>query len=121
MDDFQKLIGIVRRLHYPFKCVTSRAIEQKLLLCVCPGHAQHPLSVGERGGEIPDLLKLHVDLGFLTRGDICSPRSVEFITCSAGPQAVMPRLESRCRKSKVPLRIANDTDGDGRAGALQLE
>jgi len=78
-----------------------------------PGH--YALKARAAGYEIDAAQAADVAAGSVASADI------KLIACSARLQRVMPRLQSRGRKSKAALRIGHHTDADGRAVFLRAD
>src|SRR5207237_6553759 len=94
LDDVEESVRVVRRFHDALQRVTTRAVEQESFLLDRPRNARQPFAIGQMSGKILHFPQLDLGSGFLARGNVCSPRSVQLIARRARLQRLMTSLAS---------------------------
>src|SRR5713226_1178190 len=102
----------MRRLHDALERVAPGTVEQESFLLVRAWHAYQPFGIGEMGRQVLHFFELDLRLGFLARGDIRGPGSVQLIASRARTQGIVSGFESCSRENKAARGVGNNADAD---------
>ena len=120
LEHWEKCLGVIGRAHDALEGMAAHAFDQRPLLLRRAGHTHEPFGIGQLRREVGGLAQLDGHIGG-SGAEIDSLRPIELVADGANAQRVTAGRETSIGEAEATVFVADDGDGDGRAGRLRAD